>query len=115
MPRTREQMGSALAEIMQASREELLDWCAATPRPTLTQIEEKVLAWREALSEATSELLLESQAASAPAEAHCPECGRVAVNKGRQEVHVESQVGTLQIGRTYYYCPHCKAGFFPPG
>ena len=62
-----------------------------------------MLAWREALSEA----------ASAPAEAYCPECGRAAANKRRQEVHVESQVGALQIGRTYYYCPHCKAGFFP--
>jgi len=115
MQRTRGQMGEALAGVMCAKMEELLDWCEGTPEPTLEQIEEKVLAWREALGAATTELIVGNQEARAPAVVRCPRCGQEAVHKGLRTVHVESRVGALKIERVYYSCPRCRAGFFPPG
>lgn len=115
MQRTRQQMEEALAGIMQEKTRDLLDWCAGTPKPTLEQIEEKMLSWREALGEAATEVIVRNQEACAPVVAGCPRCGREAENKGLREVSIESRVGRLRMERVYYYCPRCRAGFFPPG
>jgi len=107
-------MEEVLAGMMREKTEELLDWCEATPKPTLEQIEERVLSWREVLGKATTELIVENQEARAPAAVRCPRCGQEAEHKGLRVVNIESQVGALRIERVYYHCPRCQAGFFPP-
>ena len=114
MRRTRGQMEEALAGVMRKNTQELLDWCEETPKPTLEQIEERVLSWREALGKATTELIVGNQEARAPAVVRCPRCGQEAEHKGLRVVNIESRVGPLKIERVYYYCPRCRAGFFPP-
>ena len=114
MQRTRGQMEEALAGMMHERTEELLDWCEETPKPTLEQIEERVLSWREALGKATTELIVGNQEACSPVAVRCPRCGQEAEHKGLRVVNIESRVGTLRIERVYYYCPRCRKGFFPP-
>lgn len=114
MVRSRGQMEEALAGMMREKVEELLNWCEETPKPTLEQIEERVLSWREALGKAATELIVENQEARAPAVVHCLRCGQKGEHKGLRVVNIESRVGTLRIERVYYYCPRCRKGFFPP-
>lgn len=114
MRRTRAQMEEVLAGIMREKAQELLDWCAETPKPTLEQIEDRMLSWRKALGEATAEVIIRNEETSSPAEVDCPRCGQEAENKGTRVVSIESRVGSLEIERVYYDCPRCQVGFFPP-
>lgn len=115
MRQTSEQMKAALMQAAEEKADELIEWAEGADRPTLSQIEERVLKYRRALSERAAELLLENQKAAAPIEVHCERCGELAENKGLKRVCIESRVGELEIEREYWYCPRCRAGIFPPG
>ena len=115
MRQTREQIKQALMKKLEAEVDGLLEWCEATERPNLDQIEERVLAFRGIMSQETARVLVESQAASYPASVRCGRCGSAARNKGLKSVQVESQVGGLEIERSYWRCPNCGEGLFPPG
>jgi len=116
MKRTREQIKAALLQKAEAEIERLLDWEAQTDKPTLTQMENAVLASRKAVGEEMVQALLSGQEErdrlDPPA---CPGCGQPTQDKGYQAHQVETRVGSVQIQRRYYYCGHCQAGFFPPG
>jgi len=100
--------------MMREETEELLDWCEGTPKPTLEQIEARVLSWRQALGKAATELIVGNQEACAPAAVSCPKCGQATEHKGQRVVQIESRLGPLKMERVYYYCPQCRAVFFPP-
>ena len=96
--------------------DELMAWDEDTPKPNLTQIEDVVLQLRERFGEQLTQAVLARQEARQPAEAvSCPACGDETHNKGHKGNRVESRVGGVQLERTYYYCPRCQQGFFPPG
>jgi len=107
-------MEEVLSSMMREKAQELLDWRAETPKPTLEQIEEKMLSWREAMGKAAAELLLGNEETCSPAVVDCPRCGQEAEHKGERGVNIASRVGKLEVERVYYYCPRCSAGFFPP-
>lgn len=116
MRRSREQLEAELKEEMSALIEEYLDWHEETERPTLTDIEEELLALRERMTARMAEVVAEDQEANQPVEPpRCPECGEVMRNKGSKKTSVGSRVGEVQIRRGYYYCTHCQSGVFPPG
>lgn len=96
--------------------DQLMKWDKYTAEPNLTQIEEIVLALRQRLGEHMAHAVLARQENSQPAEKmRCPECRGVLEPKGQKRNRVESQVGSLQMKRSYYYCPRCRQGFFPSG
>jgi uncharacterized protein with PIN domain len=96
--------------------DELMEWDEQTPEVTLTQIEEVVLKMRKRLGEQIAQAVIERQEARQPAHKQaCPECGGEMVDKGQKSTRVESMAGELKIERSYYYCPRCQAGDFPPG
>jgi len=115
MRRTNEQMKQALMKKLEAEIDALVEWCEATERPNLDQIEERVLAFRGVVSQEAARVLVECQEASYPASVRCARCGSAARNKGLKSVQVESQVGGLEIERSYWRCPNCGEGLFPPG
>ncbi len=43
----------------------------------------------------------------------CPQCGGRLKGKGKRTKWVLTQAGEVQVERDYYYCAHCKTGFFP--
>ena len=45
----------------------------------------------------------------------CEQCGEALENKGQNEREVLHGEGDSKLKRTYYYCPRCQSGFFPPG
>jgi hypothetical protein len=116
MKRSREQIKAELLKRFEQEVDELLDWQEQSQAPNLSQFEDEILAARKQISIALLEEMLRGEEQREPVEApHCEKCGQPMEGKGKQPQVVETRVGTLQTEREYYYCTHCKAGFFPPG
>lgn len=107
------------AELLRAAEEaidKVLDWERTNPRPTLGEMEEEITAVRQLFERRLAEILLADQEARAPVpEPVCPTCEGEVQYKGMKEVYVESLLGRLRVKRGYYWCKHCRAGFFPSG
>jgi hypothetical protein len=114
MHKTRKQVKEAMMRAMEAEVDALMEWLDATPTPNLTEIEEQVIRLREVVSAKTTAAVLEGQVACDPLEAHCPGCGGVAIPKGLKKLGIQSSCAALDVDRSYWYCPSCKKGFFPP-
>ena len=111
--------GDLKAKLMtqaEALIDELVAWTADTPAPTLTQIEDVVLKLRKRLSEQMALAVIGSQDTVRPVPGPvCRTCGGEMHYKDRKTNIVESRVGSLPLGRGYYYCEACRGGLFPPG
>lgn len=96
--------------------DELIEWDENTPDVTLTQLEEVVLKMRKRLGEQMAQAVVERQENRQPTEKQsCVECGGEMIDKGQKDNHVESLLGGIALERSYYYCPKCRKGAFPPG
>ena len=96
--------------------DQLMSWDEQTCEPDMSQIEEIVLQLRQRLGEQMAQAVMARQEKRQPAEkVICPQCQGEAETKGQKRNRVESRVGSLQLERSYYYCPRCRQGFFPPG
>lgn len=116
MPRTRAELRAELEAEAARLIEETLAWNEQAQAPTLTEIEEQVLQFRKKLGERLAEVLIAAQPTVAPVQVRCPDCQRPMHQKRRrQRRRVESRVGAVAVARAYYYCEHCRQGFFPPG
>jgi hypothetical protein len=116
MKRTREQIKAELMKKAEQEIDRLLDWEEQADKPTLTQVENRVLTTRKALSEAMLEGVLAGQETRQSAEpVMCPQCGQPTENKGLHTKEVETRAGTMRLRRQYQYCAHCQVGFFPLG
>ena len=115
MKRTRTELKTELMTHAEMLIDELLDWTADTPVPTLTQIEEVILELRKRLSEQMGLVVIRAQDATRPVPGpRCPTCQHEMHYKDMKDNTVESRVGSLALERGYYYCQTCRAGLFPP-
>jgi len=116
MKRTRGELKIELLRQAEALIDELLDWTADTPAPTLTQIEDVILKLRKRLSKRMALAVIQAQDATRPVPGPaCPTCGREMHYQDMKDNSVESRVGSLPLARGYYYCDTCRAGLFPLG
>lgn len=114
MSRSRDELKALLMSEAGEVVEELLDWHEGTERPNLMEMEEIVLDLRKRMSVRMMEVLVEEQeTVQLPKAPHCEHCGKGMTNKGLKKRGVGSWVGELKTKRSHYYCPDCKAGFFP--
>ncbi len=112
---TRAEMKAQLVADAAATIDQFLDWVEKTERPNLTQIEDAVLAFRRHLGETLVETAIRAQDATHPVPGpRCPTCDREMHFKDDQPKTITSRVSDLQLNRSYYYCPHCEQGLFPP-
>jgi len=115
MRRTREQLEAELLVEAKAVIEELVGWERQAGTPTLTEMEEQVLALRQRLGQRLLAALIEDQEARQPAVTPvCPQCGTGLRYKGQKETRIESRLGGIVVQRGYYHCARCASGLFPP-
>jgi hypothetical protein len=114
MRHSRERVKADLLKHAEAMIDKLLDFEEQQPGSTLTKLEDEILAARQKLGQEVGAALAKEREAAQPHQAACPTCGRLAELKGLKALKVESRVGTLDLKRAHYYCPHCRKGFFPP-
>lgn len=115
MKKSRSQKKAELQEASEQLIERLLDWEEKNKRPNLSMMEEEILSIRKAFGEELLRVAIEGQESRQPVEPiKCAGCGEKMSNKGDKVRDVASRLGDLEIERGYYYCPHCKAGVFPP-
>jgi hypothetical protein len=115
------------AQDAEQMRARLQQWRQAHPRATFDEIEEavqqEVARWQAQLvAELASEGAGDSGVAGAGSATAggerpvCTACGTPMQRCGRRSREVLSRLGQpLRLERTYYVCPHCGAGVFPPG
>ena len=116
MKKDRPELKREMIKLAEERIEELLDWSEKTERPTLSEIENEVLRWRQKVSEGITQQLIETQEQVKPeGGVACPGCEQKMEYKDMQGKQVTSWVGELRIERGYYYCSSCKQGLFPPG
>lgn len=116
MTSSRAERKAALLQEAEQMVDELLNWEDAHQRPNLTEIEDIVLALRKRIGEQMAQSVVEAQAAQSPVPGPtCPTCEQEMHAKSRKRRRVESRVGSVPLERTYFYCDHCRRGFFPPG
>jgi uncharacterized protein with PIN domain len=116
MPRARDELKAELEAKSAKLIDELLAWNDQAEAPTLAEIEEQVLKLRKQFGEELAQAVVQTQPTAEPLTVVCPECGRPMHRKRkRQRKSVESRVGRIPLQRAYYYCDHCRKGFFPPG
>ncbi len=95
-------------------------WSREHPRATLTEIEDAVdteLAQvRQRLVEASIQTQVAADAARSPQRQACPGCAEEMHAKGRRRRSLRTKHGgVIELERSYWWCPRCRAGFFPPG
>ena len=115
MSKSRAEVKAEILEMVEDRLEKLLSWEAERGEPTLSEIEEQVLAFRRKVSEEVTEKLIAKQEAVKPTGGvKCPECGAKMKYKDRQPKQVSSLVGEIRLERGYYHCQGCQRGYFPP-
>jgi hypothetical protein len=112
--------------LLQQESEEILtgirDWRAAHPKATFAEIQAVV---DERLDRLRARLLREVALASQAAGGGelptmkrpvCPDCGERMAPRGTHEREVAIQgEQRVQLTRSYWVCPACHRGLFPPG
>jgi YgiT-type zinc finger domain-containing protein len=112
--------------VLQHESEEIItgirDWRVAHPKATFAEIQAAV---DERLDRLRARMLQEVTLASRAAEGAelplqdrppCPECGERMAPRGTRERTVTVQGDqSVTLARSYWVCPACEAGLFPPG
>ena len=95
------------------------DLCAQeNPPQTIDEIEAAALRLREKAAQQVAQELTQAAEQEAQKTAGDPQkvvcaCGRFAHRRGQHSRDVVTLAGRVRIGRSYYYCRRCDAGFCP--
>lgn len=99
-----------------AMYDELLGWRQGHPGASMDEIIEQVTPQRRRLmGPLVSELALALGDGREALGQMCPKCQGEMRHKGQNVRGVLHREGESELKRTYYYCPSCQSGFFPPG
>jgi uncharacterized protein with PIN domain len=107
------------SELQQQVNSYMIQWRRDHPKATLKEIELTLNAQMAALqAKMLEQLALASAATASNSTADpplCPNCGGAVQKRGKQTRQViTSHDQTVELERTYLYCPSCQSGFFPP-
>ena len=94
--------------------EGLREWRRQHPKATLAEIERETM---RRVAQLQAQILEELIPAVEEGEIQrCPECGMKMQKRGQGERQLQGAGGKMvHIRRTFWVCPACGAGIFPPG
>jgi hypothetical protein len=100
--------------------EELREWRRQHPKATLYEIERETM---KRMAQVQARILEELSHSLPPGERKaaseilaCRECGTQMQRRGQAERHLQGQGGQeICLERSFWVCPTCGAGIFPPG
>ena len=101
-------------------RKELGEWKRQHPRATLAEIERETM---KRMAQVQAQIIEELSQSLSPEERRidaeiplCPECRTKMQRRGQSERQLQGDGGqSIHIQRSYWVCPACGAGIFPPG
>ena len=98
----------------------LAAWQQDHPRATLTEIEDAVdtelATLRQRIVEAQIDAHALADEVASPDDHRCSACGGRLRSHGTHGRRLTTrQGGAIDLERTYWWCPRCRAGFSPPG
>jgi hypothetical protein len=103
-----------LLAVAEAAIDELLTKQPPAATATLEEIETLACAAAQKVEQAVAQALVDTSAREPVARPICPTCGAKMVHKGPRTRRLETQAGEVAVTRTYYHCPTCPTGVFPP-
>ena len=115
MPPSEDEIKAQLMAQAEAAIEKLLAQRKQQGAPNLSDIEEMALEFRQEIGEKVTQVLADNAQDERAVGPRCPTCRQEMHNKGRKRRRVVTRSGEIDIERTYFYCEHCKQGFFPSG
>lgn len=118
MQRTNDDVGWTTAT--DAVVAQIAAWRRDHSRATLSEIEdavdEQLARLRQHLVEERIQAHSLADEAQSPERRVCPGCGGALRSHGKKpRTLLTKQGGALALHRTYWWCPRCRAGLFPPG
>lgn len=99
----------------EAAIEQMLAQAVPPGKASLADIERSARTTGQRLEQMIAAELAEADAAALAAWPTCPGCQQKMKNKGQRTRRVVTESGEVDVARTYYYCPACRQGLFPPG
>jgi YgiT-type zinc finger domain-containing protein len=101
-------------------RKELREWKRQHPKATLAEIERETM---KRMAQVQAQIIEELSQSLSPEERMvgeeiplCPECQTKMQRRGQSERQLQGDGGqSIHIKRSYWVCPACGAGIFPPG
>jgi predicted RNA-binding Zn-ribbon protein involved in translation (DUF1610 family) len=98
---------------LDAMKHALREWRRAHPNATLREMEGAV---EEQIAAMRAGMLQEIATDREETIQLCPQCGRRMHRRGERTRDLEVPGGRpVELARSYYTCPHCELGLFPPG
>jgi hypothetical protein len=115
MPINRETLEQKLLEQAQQVVRKLLDDLPESSDITLSDMERVTGIMGQALMQQTMQQLVESQQQAPVADLGCESCHERMSRRGKRKRRIVTVRGEVEVERSYYVCPKCGRGRFPPG
>jgi len=115
MPQTKDELEAKLVAKAQKAIRQLLAKQKPKEEITLSDMEISVGEFGEEILQEIMQELVSDASEKGGASVNCPTCHKAMRSKGSKTKQMLSLRGEIKIERDYYYCEHCRRGYFPPG
>jgi len=114
MAANREELEQKLFEQAQQAIRKLLDELPEASEITLSDMEKATGVMGQAVMQQTLQRLVESKQQPRVDDMRCEGCAKRMSRRGKRKKQLVTVRGEVEVERTYYVCPNCGAGRFPP-
>lgn len=115
MPTNRETLEQKLLEQAQQVVRKMLEDLPEASEIRLSDMERAAGMMGQALMQQTMQHLVESQQQAPMDELRCESCEVRMSRRGKRKRRIVTVRGEVEVERSYYVCPKCGTGRFPPG
>ena len=115
MPQTKDELEAKLMAKAQEAIRQLLAKQKPKEELTLSDLEQSVGEFGEEFLQEIMQELVSEASEKEEGSVNCPSCQKAMRYKGQKSKQMLSLRGEIEIERDYYYCEHCRRGYFPPG